>query len=166
MATPVYTQDKILTPEEFNRCISLIKSNDPADWAILQQVMLSLNREACIIEIWTLARINWYRMVNLRTKAGREFASSLALSSLGNHAGGQQILKYLQTRGWLTPERFLLFKDKTLNDLSSQTNHQFYEVRIELRPEYKHLDPTDTLIYNPYDKSIKRTTATSTKLTS
>ena len=147
-------ENKVLSPAEYQTCEALIRSSDPADWAILQQVLLTLNKEKNIIEIHKLAKINWYRMVNLRTRFGRDFNMSLQLSHLCS-LSGRDMLTYLDKRGWLTPERFEMFKEKTLRDFNQHCCHPFYEVKIELRPEYKHLDPQDTLAYNPFDKSVK-----------
>jgi hypothetical protein len=142
---PAKVSSKILSEQEYERLVKLYQS-PRENWAIANEILISIDREANIFYIWQIAKRFYNVALNLRIKKHRHFRDDINFCALA-HLGNNGFAQYLEKKGWLTPERFqILYKDiidKTIRSVSLK--HSFYELKLsyELKPEYKHLDPTD-----------------------
>jgi hypothetical protein len=95
-------------------------------------------------------------MVNLRTKASRQFRDDTSLFSLST-MGESSFIDHLNKKDWLTPEIFQKLMAKLNSDivfrLTGITCSKFYNFTMELKPEFKHLNPEDKLKPVTYDNN-------------
>jgi hypothetical protein len=83
-------------------------------------------------------------MVNLRTKASRKFRDETNLFYI-SYTNNYEFVKWLDGKGWLTTEIFQSLKPQIITQLKARDNHKFYKLSFEVKDEYKHLDPEQTL---------------------
>jgi len=136
----------ILTEETYNTLCKMLRSNDEGDHKMAQMILTQLNVEKSIWWIYKLAN-NCYvgKMVNLRTKLGRKFRDD---TSLFHIAGMSEFsfAKWCNRKGWLTPEIFMNCKKSIIQAIkNSVSDNPFFTIDIELKEEFKPLDPSDTI---------------------
>lgn len=148
---PVVAGTAVLNEQTYERLLQMLKSKDEGDHKIAQMILNQVNIEKSIYWIWLLCRHGWYvqqNMVNLRTKASRKFRDESEMYSLGNKAEAE-FIKHLERKKWLTPEIFQTCLKKLQNDIVFRVNGitcaHMYNFTMEMKPEYKYLNPTDTL---------------------
>ena len=143
---PAKVSLKILSEQEYEGLAKLYASRNKDNKSLADAIMVQLDHEANIMYIWKLARKYNYDLMNRRIKKHREFIADLDLYSLIGK-DDKCFADYLIKRGWMTHERFMILKHSIINNIIKVTNlkHSFYELKLsyELKPEYKHLDPTD-----------------------
>jgi hypothetical protein len=130
----------ILNEETYDSLHKMLSSKDEADWKMAQLILNTCDIEKSIYWIWKLARISWYssRMVNLRTKASRNFRDHSRLFFI-SQKGHRSFAEFLDTQRWLTPEIYQMLENDILRSNKSQCRNTFYDVTITIKDEYKHL---------------------------
>jgi hypothetical protein len=136
---------RVLTEDMFSTLLKMIRSNDPGDHTMAQLMLIQVDVEKSIYYIWKLAKAGIvYNMVNLRTKAGRKLRDDTSLFFLAN-AHEVAFAKFLKNRGWLTPELYQKLKPGIMVDMKLGLTHEFYDIHVTIKPEFKHLDEKDQL---------------------
>jgi len=143
-AVPVVSGTAFLTEESFATLKGMLASNDEGDHKMAQLVLNQLNVEHNIMYIRDLAKSYCHRMVNLRTKASRKFRDDCSLFMIAGY-GDYSFARWLNNKGWLTPDRFQKLKPGIIREFSSKDDHKFYKLKFEIKDIYKHLDPEQTL---------------------
>lgn len=138
------TDTTILTEETFERLKSMLESKDEGNHKMAQLIINQLDVRANIYDIWRLAKNNASKMVNLRTKASRAFRDECNLFGLC-YANVREFAVWLESKGWLNPELYQRLCLPIKKHINKNHSHPFYEFSIEIKPEYKHLDPSDQL---------------------
>lgn len=142
---PVKVSSKILSEQEYERLIKLYQS-PMENWAIANEILISIDREANIFYIREIARRFCTRALNLRIKKHRQFRDDIDFYLLAN-MGNNGFAQYLEKKGWLTPERFQVLSEDIIKKTIKNINikHSFYDLKLsyELKPEYKYLDSSD-----------------------
>lgn len=136
----------ILTEETYNTLYKMLKSNDLGDHKMAQIILTQLNVEKSIWWIYKLTK-NCYtsRMVNLRTKLGRKFRDDTNLFHIAG-LSEYEFAKWCNRKEWLTPEIFIDCKKNIIHNLKYRISDEpFFTVHIELKEEFKTLDPSDTI---------------------
>jgi hypothetical protein len=148
---PVIAGTTVLDEHSYETLRHILNSNDEGDHKMAQLILNQINIEKSIYWIWKLSRQGWstsQRMVNLRTKASRQFRDDSDLFKLAS-MGESSLIEYLKKKGWLTPEIFQKLVTKMNSDLVFRLKGiscaQFYNFTMELKPEFKELNPTDQL---------------------
>lgn len=134
----------ILTEDTTNSIVSMLNSKDEGDHKMAQLILNQVNVEKSIYWIWVLARHRCDRMVNLRTKASRQFRDACDLFSIA-YQSADNFSRFLINKGWMTPEIY----SKLLNSLIKDVNYRLngmaaaktFEFTIDIKEEYKHLKP-------------------------
>lgn len=103
VVSQVNPETTIITEANFRTLEAMIKSNDPADHLVAQMILVQVNVRKSIYWIWRLSKINPNRMVNLRSKAGREFRDACGLFFICTK-GTIGFTSWLIQQGWLTSE--------------------------------------------------------------
>jgi hypothetical protein len=154
---PVIAGTTVLDDQSCTRLLQMLKSTDEGDHKIAQLILNQVNIQHSIYWIWYLSRRGWsvgQNMVNLRTKASRKFRDDSSLFSLSN-MNESEFINHLNTKSWLTPEIFQKLMSQVHRDIVFKikgiTCSKFYNYTMELKPEYKHLDPSDHLKEVAYD---------------
>jgi len=141
VATPLKDGEAatILDEEKYHTLTRMFKSKDETDHKMGQLILNTCDLGKSIYWIWELARAGYcYRMVNLRTKAGRYIKEKLELY----HLGGKSHLsfaEYCNRRGWLTPEIYHKLEDKVIDSVHNQFKNTFYDVAFKVKDKYQHL---------------------------
>jgi hypothetical protein len=143
-AVPVVSGTAILTDESYSTLKSMLSSNDEADWKMAQLILNQLHVQSNIVRIRELGKAYCNRMVNLRTKASRKFRDETNLFYI-SYTNNYEFVKWLDGKGWLTTEIFQSLKPQIITQLKARDNHKFYKLSFEVKDEYKHLDPEQTL---------------------
>lgn len=138
-ASPVIGEAVILDAESTKALYTMFKSNDLADHKIGQLILNTCDVEKSIYYIWQLARsLAPTRMVNLRTKASRNFRDQSRLFFICQK-GPRNFSEFLTTQGWNTPEIFQKLEDDVIIGTISQCRNKYYDVTLTIKEEYKHL---------------------------
>lgn len=132
----------VLNEESFKTLEGMIRSNDEGDHKMAQLILVQVNIKESIYWIWKLARTNVNRMVNLRTKAGREFRDACNLFYISN-AGSTTFGSWLIKKQWMTDEIYMYLKNDLINHEKRSVTSVFFKHTIQLKDELKHFDPTD-----------------------
>ena len=135
-----------LTEESFETLKSMLQSKNEGDHKIAQLILNQLDIEANIMYIYDLAK-NLYlsnNMVNLRTKASRQFRDASNLFYIAN-CSSYQFACWLLGKGWLTPERFQKLKPAIVKSLAFKDDNRFYRLHFEIRDDYRNLDSDNKL---------------------
>lgn len=130
----------ILNEETYESLHKMLVSSDEADHKMAQLILNTCDIEKSIYWIWKLSR-NYYtcnRMVNLRTKASRNFRDHSRLFFI-SQKGHRSFAEFLATQNWLTPEIYQILEKEILQSNKSQCRNTFYDVNITIKDEYKHL---------------------------
>jgi hypothetical protein len=137
--------ESILTEEKYKRLDSMFGSHDPGDHKMGQLILNKVNVEKSIYWIWKLAKSHCGRLVNLRTKDSRKLNEACSIYTLA-YARETEFGHYLINKGWMTPEIFIKLKSGIQGETKYHVrNDKFFEFSVELKPQHKYLDPTDTL---------------------
>ena len=136
----------ILTEETYNTLCKMLRSNDEGDHKMAQVILTQLNVEKSIWWIYKLTKAGYTaRMVNLRTKLGRKFRDESSLFSISSMSEFG-FAKWCNRKGWLTPEIFMNCKKSIIQAIkNSVSDNPFFTIDIELKEEFKPLDPSDTI---------------------
>ena len=132
----------ILSEESFKTLEGMIKSNDEGDHKMAQLILNQINIKESIYWIWKLSRINVYCMVNLRTKASREFRDSCNLFYLST-SSSTTFASWLIKKQWMTDEIYARLKKDLIVQESNTVKSVIFKHSIELKDELKHLDLND-----------------------
>lgn len=135
----------VITEDTYETLAAMIRSNDPADHLVAQMLLVQVDVQKSIYWIWQLARINANRMVNLRTKAGREFRDACNLFYLANQSAttfGSWLIK----RGWMNEDIYAKIKNNLIKEEENRTHSRFYKHTLELKDTLKWLDSKDEVI--------------------
>ncbi len=139
-ASPVKGEAVVLNEEISQSLAKMLGSNDEADWKMAQLILNTCDIEKSIYWIWQLSRKSWYanRMVNLRTKASRNFRDQSRLFHICNKSE-RPFAEFLNTQGWLTPEIYQKLEEEIIERTETQCSNTFYDVVITVKEKYKHL---------------------------
>lgn len=138
VASPTKTGEAtILDEESYNSLVSMLKSNNEEDHKMAQLILNTCDIQKSIYWIWKLANYYAFRMVNLRTKAGRYFRDNANLFGIAGTAG-PKFVEHLEHKGWLTPEIYQVIEKDTIERLKRVCHNKFYNVSIQIKDEYKH----------------------------
>lgn len=135
---------KVLNEDTYNTLNSMLSSKDEADHKLAQLAINQLDVKASIYYIWLLAKKHAPRMVNLRTKASRNFVAETDLFRL-QYNNANEFAMYLERKGLLTPQLYVLIVKEIKSHLAKNQTHHFYDLHAELKNQYKELDESDTL---------------------
>lgn len=130
----------ILNEETYQSLYKMLNSNNPEDHVMAQQILVRVNVEKSIYWIYKLASTYYTaRMVNLRTKLGRQFRDSSNLFVLGGMIP-VRFLRHIDSKGWLTPEIFQRVEQDVIKDYKKNilqlTATNFYDVTIKIKDQY------------------------------
>ncbi len=130
----------ILTEETYNNLRLMFKSEDKADQHVAQELLLKCDTSKSIYFIWLLARERQIsnRLVNLRTKKGRDFRDNTRLFHISTKSE-IMFMEFLAHEDLLTPEIFQKFEIKCIQSLKGRFQNTFYDVSILIKPRYAHL---------------------------
>jgi hypothetical protein len=139
-ASPVKGEAVVLNEEIGQSLAKMLGSNDEADWKMAQLILNTCDIEKSIYWIWQLSRKSWYanRMVNLRTKASRNFRDQSRLFHISQKSE-RPFAEFLNTQGWLTPEIYQKLEEEIIERIETQCSNTFYDVVITVKEKYKHL---------------------------
>jgi hypothetical protein len=139
-ASPVKGEAVVLNLEISQSLAKMLGSNDEADWKMAQLILNTCDIEKSIYWIWQLSRKSWYssRMVNLRTKASRNFRDQSRLFHISQKSE-RPFAEFLNTQGWLTPEIYQKLEEEIIERTETQCSNTFYDVVITVKEKYKHL---------------------------
>lgn len=139
-ASPVKGEAVVLNLEISQSLAKMLSSNDEADWKMAQLILNTCDIEKSIYWIWQLSRKSWYatRMVNLRTKASRNFRDHSRLFHISQKSE-RPFAEFLNTQGWLTPEIYQKLEEEIIERTETQCSNTFYDVVITVKEKYKHL---------------------------
>ena len=156
---PVIAGTTVLNEQTYERISQMLASTDEGDHKMAQLILNQVNIQLSIYWLWQLARKGWWitqRMVNLRTKASRQFRDDTSLFALST-MGESSFIDHLNKKDWLTPEIFQKLMTKLNSDIVFRLNgitcSKFYNFTMELKPEFKHLNPEDKLKPVTYDNN-------------
>ena len=141
VATPLKDGEAatILDEERYQTLKRMFGSNDEADHKMGQLILNGSDLGKSIYWIWQLGRDGFcYKMVNLRTKAGRFIKGRIDLY----HLGGMSPLSFAEfcnRQGWLTPDIYHRLEDKVIDSVHNQFKNTFYNVAFQIKEEYHHL---------------------------
>jgi hypothetical protein len=153
-ASPVKGEAVVLNEEISQSLAKMLGSNDEADWKMAQLILNTCDIEKSIYWIWQLSRKSWYssRMVNLRTKASRNFRDESRLFHICNKSE-RPFAEFLNTQGWLTPEIYQKLEEEIIERTETQCSNTFYDVVITVKEKYKHLAlNVEPIIITKYDQ--------------
>lgn len=139
-ASPVKGEAVVLNEEIGQSLAKMLSSNDEADWKMAQLILNTCDIEKSIYWIWQLSRKSWYatRMVNLRTKASRNFRDQSRLFHISQKSE-RPFAEFLNTQGWLTPDIYQKLEEEIIERTETQCSNTFYDVVITVKEKYKHL---------------------------
>ena len=139
-ASPVKGEAVVLNEEIGQLLAKMLSSTDEADWKMAQLILNTCDIEKSIYWIWQLSRKSWYanRMVNLRTKASRNFRDQSRLFHISKKSE-RPFAEFLNTQGWLTPEIYQKLEEEIIERIETQCSNTFYDVVITVKEKYKHL---------------------------
>ena len=139
-ASPVKGEAVVLNLEISQSLAKMLGSNDEADWKMAQLILNTCDIEKSIYWIWQLSRKSWYssRMVNLRTKASRNFRDQSRLFHISQKSE-RPFAEFLNTQGWLTSEIYQKLEEEIVERTETQCSNTFYDVVITVKEKYKHL---------------------------
>ena len=139
-ASPVKGEAVVLNEEIGQSLAKMLNSNDQADWKMAQLILNTCDIEKSIYWIWQLSRKSWYsnRMVNLRTKASRNFRDQSRLFHISQKSESP-FAEFLNTQGWLTSEIYQKLEEEIVERTETQCSNTFYDVVITVKEKYKHL---------------------------
>lgn len=140
-ASPVQGEALIIDEEKAKSLALMLMSRDTADHKMAQLILNTCDIEKSIYWIWQLSRKASNLMVNLRTKAGRNFKEHSRLFLISTKAG-RPFAEFLNNQGWLTPEIYQYLEKDIIERNLSQASNTFYNVSITIKDEYKHLTLT------------------------
>lgn len=141
----------VLTESHYETLLCMLRSNDEADHLMAQQILAPINVEKSIFWIWKLANLYSSRMVNQRTKIGREFRDRAHLFFIA-HKNATEFGSWLIKQGWMTDEIYMRIKDELIEHEKRTTHSKFYQHTIELKDTLKHLDPNaKPVLFNNQD---------------
>lgn len=140
-ASPVQGEALIIDEEKAKSLALMLMSRDTADHKMAQLILNTCDIEKSIYWIWRLSRKTSNLMVNLRTKAGRNFKEHSRLFLISQKAE-RPFAEFLNTQGWLTPEIYQRLEKDIIERNLSQSSNTFYNVSITIKDEYKHLTLT------------------------
>lgn len=140
-ASPVQGEALIIDEEKAKSLALMLMSRDTADHKMAQLILNTCDIEKSIYWIWKLSRQASNIMVNLRTKAGRNFKEHSRLFLISTKAE-RPFAEFLNSQGWLTPEIYQYLEQEILERNLSQASNTFYNVSITIKDEYKHLTLT------------------------
>jgi len=138
------TDTTILTEETYLRLESMLSSSDEGNHKMAQLIINQLDPRANIYDIWRLSKRYASKMVNLRTKASRAFRDEVNLFGL-SYADEKEFAVWLEKKGWLDYDLYQKLCLPIKKHINKTHSHPFYEFSIELKSEYKNLDPEDQL---------------------
>ena len=153
-ASPVKGEAVVLNLEIGQSLTKMLGSNDEADWKMAQLILNTCDIEKSIYWIWQLSRKSWYanRMVNLRTKASRNFRDQSRLFHISQKSE-RPFAEFLNTQGWLTPEIYQKLEEEIIERTETQCSNTFYDVVITVKEKYKHLAlNVEPITITKYDK--------------
>lgn len=135
----------ILTEDTANSLKAMLGSRDEADHKMAQLILNQVNVEKSIYWIWELAKGGRpEKMVNLRTKASRQFRDSCDLFYIA-YSGADVFSKWLMDKGWMTPEIYERLVMSLIKNIAYKLNGmaaaKTFEFSINIKEEYKHLKP-------------------------
>ena len=140
-ASPVQGEALIIDEEKAKSLALMLMSRDTADHKMAQLILNTCDIEKSIYWIWQLSRKAPDLMVNLRTKAGRNFKEHSRLFLISTKAG-RPFAEFLRTQGWLTPEIYQYLEKDIIEKNLSQVYNTFYDVELRIKDEYRHLTLT------------------------
>ena len=127
----------IIDEESYKSLYSMFNSSDKENHTIGQILLTKCDIKESIYYIWKLARtIYTPHMVNLRTKAGRKFRDDSSLFELRAYPE-ESFARHLIVKDWMTPFIFSQLEDDILKTTIRKCNNKFYDVKLELKDEYK-----------------------------
>lgn len=153
-ASPVKGEAVVLNLEIGQSLTKMLGSNDEADHKMAQLILNTCDIEKSIYWIWQLSRKSWYanRMVNLRTKASRNFRDQSRLFHISQKSE-RPFAEFLNTQGWLTPEIYQKLEEEIIERTETQCSNTFYDVVITVKEKYKHLAlNVEPITITKYDK--------------
>ena len=140
---PVAAGTTVINEETYNTLRNMLKSVDEGDHKMAQLILNQVDIPKSIYWIWKLSRDGYgNRMVNLRTKASRMFRDKSRLFYIWSK-GPSEFASFLAREGWITPELFAILKKDVLQNLKFKSSNTFYDISINLKPQYVTLDPDD-----------------------
>lgn len=147
---PVSAGSIVLNEETYQSILNMLKSGDPENHAVAQQLLGKVDVQKSIYWIWKMAQYNSSRMVNLRTKMGRKFRDESNLFVIV-HKSSTAFLRHIETKGWLTEEIFKALEEDLVNqirhDIKSLRGKHFFDVYVKIKPEFESLANNNNLIY-------------------
>ena len=131
---------QVLNEESYTTLHNMLKSSDAADHLMAQQILVRCDVEKSIYWIYKLAKSYFTnRMVNLRTKLGRQFRDDTSLFNIALYSP-VAFLKFVVRKEWLTPEIYQNLEEQMIKDYINEIKNlkgtQFYNVTIEVKPEF------------------------------
>lgn len=148
VATPLKNGEEApaLDEESYSTLEGMLKSRDEANHKMAQLILNTCDIRKSIYWIWKLSK-SYYtnNMVNLRTKASREFRDKSELFHIAC-CSAIKFAEHLNKKGWITPEIYQKLEPEILNHVQRQVKNTFYDVTIKIKEEYKELANTKTSI--------------------
>lgn len=145
---PLIGGGTILNEDDYNSLLSMISSKDVENHTVAQAILNKCNVQESIYWIWKLAKHSYHtsRMVNLRTKASRNFRDTSDLYTIYCQSP-ESFCKYLINKDWLTPWIFEQCKNSIIEKITRQIKNEFFNINvIELKDKYKHFSPNIEII--------------------
>ena len=130
----------VLTEKEYETLKSMIKSSDPGDHLVAQQLLTGCDIQQSIYWIWKLAKHGSYNMVNLRTLAGRQFKEATSLFGL-DRQNEEQFAYWLIAKGWMTVEIFQRLKQGIKDLIKNRAQNDLFCVHVSIKGSFRYLDP-------------------------
>ena len=138
VASPPKDGEALIIDEEVYKTLeAMFKSSDQENWKMGQFIINSCDIQKSIYWLWRLANYYSYRMVNLRTKAGRYIRDNAQLLYIAQ-LNAPNFLEHLIRKGWLTSEIYRTLEEEYVHKLRRQCYNEFYNISIQIKDEYKH----------------------------
>jgi hypothetical protein len=137
-ASPIQGEAVVLNEEIAKSLAKMLSSKDEADHKMAQLILNTCDIEKSIYWIWKLSKGACNQMVNLRTKASRNFRNHSRLFYIYQKSE-RFFAEHLNSQGWLTPEIYQYLEQDIIQRTVNQCSNTFYDVDIKIKDEYKHL---------------------------
>jgi len=130
----------IITETEYESLRLMLRSSDEANWEVARQILNGCDDQKSIYWIWILSKDWSGKMVNLRTKASREFSTSVELFT-NAWTNSEKFAEWLVEKGWMTEEIFQRLKLDILELVAKRARCIFYDVHTTIVTGFKEYDP-------------------------
>lgn len=146
-ASPVKGEAIVLDEESYNSLHKMLNSSNEDDHKIAQLALNTCDIQKSIYWIYKLSRGHWIcnRMVNLRTKASRNFRDHSNLFNIANK-NPLHFADWCESKGWITPEIYQYLEEDIIKMAKRQFFHKFYDVEFKIKEEYKALPSNNNVI--------------------